>query len=73
MNLFDNFTSEKNQAELEDMGAQACTYILFFSVDERDEFRALTKKAIDDLIPNAEKDKRNASDAILTLLRKHYG
>ena len=72
MNLFEDIEAEKDGSALEPVENQTCTQFFYFSLKERDEFKALMKKAIPDLL-GEEPNKWNLSDGVLTLLRKHYG
>lgn len=73
MNLFDEIASAKDQSEIESLDNQIVTNILFFTMEEKEEYKKLVKLAIQDLIPDVDKDRKNESDGLLMLLRKHYG
>ena len=73
MTLFEEFESEKDSSELLPVDEQVCAQFFYFSIRERDEFKALMKKAIPDLLDGVEPNKWSLSDGVLALLRKHYG
>lgn len=72
MSLFDDVQSEKRRDEIEPIGNQPCTQLLYFTLDEREEFKKLIKAAIK-LEMGVEATKSNISDFILTKLRSDYG
>lgn len=72
MSLFSELESDKRRDVLEPIGNQPCTQMLYFSLDEREEFKKLIKKAIKDEL-GEEASKSNISDFVLTMLRNSYG
>lgn len=72
MSLFEDIPSEKRRDEIEPIGNQPCTQLLYFSLDERDEFKQLLKTAIRDKM-GEEATKGNISDFLLNKLRDDYG
>ena len=71
MNLFDDVQSTKRKDAIEPVGNQPCTQLLYFTLDERDEFKRLVKKAIKEEL-GEEATKGNISDFILNKLRELY-
>ena len=72
MNLFQDVQSDKDQSEIEPLGMQPCTQLLYFTIDERTEFKALVKEGIKQT-SGEDATKENISDFILDLLRNNYG
>ena len=69
MNLFDNVESQKDPSDILPVDEQICTIFFYFSLKERDEFKALMKQALPSLVNTRE--ERNISDGILALLRDY--
>lgn len=72
MSLFADVESNKRRDEIEPIGNQPCTQLLYFTLDEREEFKQLLKKAIKDEL-GEDATKGNISDYLLTKLRSEYG
>lgn len=72
MNLFENTESKKRRDEIEPIGNQPCTQLLYFTIDEREEFKSLVKTAIKKEL-GLEANKGNISDFLINKLRTDYG
>lgn len=70
--LFADVESDKRRDEIEPIGNQPCTQLLYFTMDERDRFKHLVKIAIKEQL-GEDANKGNISDFVLSHLEKHYG
>lgn len=73
MNLFEDIPAEKDASDILPVDQQICTQFFYFTLAEREEFKALMKKAIPDLLAGEEPNKWNLSKGVMALLKKHYG
>ena len=72
MNLFEDIPAEKDGSEVLPVDQQICTQFFYFTIEEREEFKRLMKKAIPDLLEGEEPNKWNLSNGVMALLRKYY-
>ena len=71
MNLFADLSSEKRTDEIEDVENQTCTYALYFTLAQRDEFKRLCKIGIKAEL-GEDANKGNVSTHMLNLLKRTY-
>ena len=72
MSLFADIENEKRRDEIEPLGQQPCTQLLYFTMDEREEFKNLVKAGIKQE-HGVDATKENISDFVLEILRNNYG
>ena len=71
MDLFADQLSDKRTDEIEDIENQTCTYALYFTIAQREEFKRLCKVGIKAEL-GEDAHKGNVSLHMLNLLKRTY-